>query len=56
MSGYEKFREGLRDLYSAMARDMRVVPVEVNRKRIKKMGSDYLLNLRKEHREKNQDN
>ena len=56
MSGYEKFREGLRDLYSAMARDMRVVPVEVNRKRIKKMGSDYLLNLRKEHREKNQEN
>ena len=56
-SGYEKFRAGLRNLYSAIAisRDMKVIPNKENINRIKKMGSDYLLNLRQEHRDRNMD-
>ena len=52
-SGYEEFKQGLSDLYRAMTRDPRVIPIEVNKRRIQKKGSDYLLMLRKEHRNRN---
>ena len=52
-SGYEEFKQGLSDLHRAMTRDPRVIPIEVNKRRIQKKGSDYLLMLRKEHRNRN---
>ena len=55
-SGYEKFKAGLSSLYQAMSKDPRVIPIEANRRRIQKRGSEYLLNLRQEHRERDQDN
>ena len=51
--GYKKFKRGLSKLYSAMQENNMVIPIPGNRKRIKQMGSDYLLNLRKEHRNRN---
>lgn len=52
-SGYENFKIGLSNLYSAMSNDPRVIPIEANRRRIQKKGSDYLLKLRQEHRDRN---